>query len=257
MAGMSGRMSTVIKSKISKMLDRAEDPSETLEYSYQRQTELLQNVKKGIADVVTSKKRLQLQQQKLEQQVVKLDTQARQALAANREDLARVALERKQFAQDELRTLDSQVSELEAQQATLTDREQKLRSKIEQFRTKKEVIKAQYSAAEAQVKISEAATGVGEEMADVGLAMQRAMDKTEGMRARAGAMEELEASGAFDDNLALGGGGQDDIDRQLHELTSQSTVDSDLARLKAELGQGSGQPAGEREAGEGGQERTA
>ena len=96
-----------------------------------------------------------------------------------------------------------------------------MRSKIEQFRTKKEVIKAQYSAAEAQVKISEAATGVGEEMADVGLAMQRAMDKTENMRARAGAMEELEAAGAFDDNLMLGDGG-DDIDRQLHQLTSQS-----------------------------------
>ena len=64
------------------------------------------------------------------------------------------------------------------------------------------------------MKISEAATGVGEEMADVGLAMQRAMDKTEGMRARAGAMEELEAAGAFDDNLTLTAG-QDDIDRQL------------------------------------------
>ena len=93
MAGLSGRMSTVVKAKISKLLDRAEDPSETLEYSYQKQMELLQNVKKGVADVVTAKKRLQLQQQKLEQQVVKLDTQARQALAANREDLARTALE--------------------------------------------------------------------------------------------------------------------------------------------------------------------
>lgn len=256
MAGMSGRMSTVIKAKIGKMLDRAEDPSETLEYSYHRQMELLQNVKKGIADVVTSKKRLQLQQQKLEQQVVKLDTQARQALAANREDLARLALERKQFAQDELQSLDQQVAELEAQQQGLTDREQKLRGKIDQFRTKKEVIKAQYSAAEAQVKISEAATGVGEEMADVGLAMQRALDKTEGMRARAGAMEELEASGAFDDNLSLDSG-QDDIDRQLHSLTSQSGVDDDLARLKAELGQGSAQPAGELGAGEPGEERRA
>jgi len=255
-AGMSGRMSTVIKSKIGKMLDRAEDPSETLEYSYQRQMELLQNVKKGIADVVTSKKRLQLQQQKLEQQVVKLDTQARQALAANREDLARLALERKQFAQDELQSLDGQVAELEAQQQGLTDREQKLRGKIDQFRTKKEVIKAQYSAAEAQVKISEAATGVGEEMADVGLAMQRALDKTEGMRARAGAMEELEASGAFDDNLTLTAG-QDDIDRQLHQLTSQSGVDDDLERLKAELGQGSAKPAGELGAGEAGSERPA
>ena len=238
MPGMSGRMSTVIKAKINKMLDKAEDPSETLEYSYAKQMELLQNVKKGVADVVTAKKRLQLQQQQLEKQVVKLDTQARQALAAGREDLARTALERKQFAQTELQTLDQQVVELEAQQQGLIDKEQKLRSKLEQFRTKKEVIKAQYSAAEAQVKISEAATGVGEEMADVGLAMQRVTDKTEGMRARASAMEELEEAGAFDDNLSLTAG-QDDIDRQLHELTSGSQVDDDLAKLKAELGSGS------------------
>src|SRR5687767_14165151 len=231
-------MSTVIKAKINKMLDRAEDPAETLEYSYQKQMELLQNVKKGIADVVTSKKRLQMQQNKLEQQVVKLDTQARQALASGREDLARTALERKTFAQTELQGLDQQVAELEAQQQQLIDKEQKLRGKLEQFRTKKEVIKAQYSAAEAQVKISEAATGVGEEMADVGLAMQRAMDKTENMRARAGAMEELEAAGAFNDDLSLTAG-QDDIDRELSQLTSGSEVDDDLARLKAELGQGS------------------
>jgi phage shock protein A len=236
-AGMSGRFSTVIKAKINKLLDRAEDPSETLEYSYQKQMELLQNVKKGIADVVTSKKRLQLQQQKLEQQVVKLDTQARQALAQNREDLARVALERKQFAQGELQGLDGQVQELESQQQSLVAKEQTLRTRIDQFRTKKEVIKAQYSAAEASVKISEAASGVGEEMADVGMAMQRAVDKTENMRARANAMDELEASGAFDDQLSLTAG-QDDIDRQLHELTSQSAVDDDLAALKAELGQG-------------------
>jgi phage shock protein A len=234
-------MSTVIKAKISKLLDRAEDPGETLEYSYQKQMELLQDVKKGIADVVTAKKRLQLQAQKLEQQVVKLDTQARQAMAQNREDLARTALERKQFAQTELQSLDTQVQELEGQQQQLIDKEQKLRTKLEQFRTKKEVIKAQYSAAEASVRISEAATGVGEEMADVGLAMQRATEKTENMRARASAMDELEAAGAFDDALQLGSG-QDDIDRQLHELTTGSQVDDELAKLKAELGTGSEAP---------------
>ena len=237
MPGLGGRMSTVIKSKISKMLDRAEDPSETLEYSYQKQMEMLQTVKKGVADVVTAKKRLQLQSQKLEQQVVKLDTQARQAMSAGREDLARTALERKQFAQTELQSLDQQVSDLEAQQEQLVDKERTLRSKLEQFRTKKEVIKAQYSAAEAQVRISEAATGVGEEMADVGLAMQRAQDKTESMRARANAMEELEASGAFDDALSLGSG-QDDIDRELSQLTTGSEVDAELANLRAELGTG-------------------
>jgi phage shock protein A len=232
-------MSTVIKAKISRMLDRAEDPGETLDYGYQKQVEMLQNVKKGIADVVTAKKRLQMQSGKLEQQVVKLDTQARQALAQGNEPLARTALERKTLAQTELQTLDQQVKELEGQQEQLTANEQKLRQKIEQFRTKKEVIKAQYSAAEAQVRIGEAASGVGEEMADLGLAMQRAEDKTEQMRARAGAVEELEAAGTFDDITQLGPG-EDDIDRQLKELTSGAQVDDELAKMKAELGSGGG-----------------
>jgi phage shock protein A len=249
MPGLSGRMSTVVKAKISKMLDRAEDPAETLEYSYQKQIELLQNVKKGIADVVTSKKRLQLQEDKLKQQVLKLDTQARQALAAGNEELARVALERKNVAQTELQSLDSQIQQLEQQQEQMTASEQKLRTKIEQFRSKKEVIKAQYSAAEAQVRISEAATGVGEEMADVGLAMQRALDKTENMKARANAVQELEAAGTFEDLTQIGSG-EDDIDRQLKALSSSSEVDSDLAKMKAELGIAApAAPAGELGAG--------
>jgi phage shock protein A len=245
MAGMGGRMSTVIKAKISKMLDKAEDPGETLDYSYQRQLESLQNVKKGIADVVTAKKRLQMQAGKLEQSVVKLDTQARQALSAGNEELARTALERKNLAQTELQGLDVQVSELEGQQEKLIESEKRLRSKIEAFRTKKEVIKAQYSAAEAQVRISEAANGVGEEMADVGLAMQRAVDKTENMKARASAVEELEAAGAFEDLTQLGDGGHDDIDRQLAELGAGTQVDDELAKMKAELGSGSGPAKGE------------
>ena len=136
MPGMSGRFSTIVKAKISKLLDRAEDPGETLDYSYQKQLELLQNVKKGIAEVVTSKKRLQMQQDRLGQQVVKLDTQARQALAAGNEDLARAALERKTLAQNEMQSLDGQVAELKDQQEKLTSSEQKLRTKIEAFRTK-------------------------------------------------------------------------------------------------------------------------
>jgi phage shock protein A len=249
MAGLSGRFSTVVKSKISKLLDKAEDPSETLEYSYQKQMELLQNVKRGLADVVTSKKRLQLQSQKMEQQVVKLDTQARQALAAGNEDLARVALERKAAIQGELQGLDAQVTELEGQQQSMVDNQAKLQSKIEAFRSKKEVVKAQYSAAEAQVRISEAATGVGEEMADVGLAMQRALDKTENMRARAQAVDELERAGAFEDLTQLGDG-QDDIDRQLAQLSTGGAVDDELAKMKAELGGGAA-PGGELGAGSG------
>jgi len=160
-------------------------------------------------------------------------------MSQGREDLARAALERKTVAQTELQSLDGQITELEAQQEALILNEKKLRTKIETFRTKKEVIKAQYSAAEAQVQISEAANGVGEQMADLGLAIQRAEDKTENMRARASAVEELEKAGTFDDITQLGGG-QDDIDRELAQIGAGGQVDDELAKMKAELGTGEG-----------------
>jgi len=241
MPGAAGRFSTLIKAKVSRLLDNAEDPGETLDYSYQRQLESLQQVKQGIADVVTSKKRLQMQEGRLQPVIVKLDGQARQAMAAGNESLARTALERKNVAQTELASLDQQVTELEGQQQKLIDSEQKLRAKVEAFRTRKETIKAQYSAAEAQVLISEAATGVGEEMADVGLAMQRAVDTTENMRARADAVAELEAAGTFEDLTALGSG-QDDIDRQLSQLSSSGAVDDEQATLRAQLTPATGEP---------------
>src|SRR2546429_4907163 len=204
MPGLMSRASTIVKAKFSKLLDRAEDPSETLDYSYEEQLQLLQNVKRGVADVVTSKKRLQMQTEQLEQSVVKLETQARQALAANREDLARQALERKAAVQQQLQGLDQQIQGLEAQQEKLVSSEQQLQAKIEAFRTQKEVIKAQYSAAEAQVKIGEASTGVGGEMAGTGLAIQRAQDKTQEMQARAAAVDELTASGVLEGFTACG-----------------------------------------------------
>jgi len=128
-----------------------------------------------------------------------------------------MALERKQLIVQEAGSLDQQVTELQSEQEKLTAAEEQLRAKTESFRSKKEVIKAQYSAAEAQVRISEAATGVGDQMADVGLAMQRALDKTEDMKARASAVEELQAAGTFEDLTALGPG-QDDVDRQLAQI---------------------------------------
>jgi phage shock protein A len=241
MPGLTGRFNTLVKAKVSSVLDRAEDPAQTLDYSYEKQLELLQQAKSGIVAVVTSKKRLQQQEGALRDQIAKLDGQARQALAAGNEDLSRQALTRKQAIQDELGSLDQQIADLEHQQQQLTDGEVKLQAKVEAFRTQKEVIKAQYSAADAQVQISEAATGVGEQMADVGLAMQRAVDKTENMKARADAVGELEQAGTFENPMELGGG-QDDLDRQLTQLTSASAVDSELDKMKAELAAGTPAP---------------
>ena len=233
--GLLSRAGEIIRAKFNALLNRAENPQETLDYSYERQLESLQNVKRGVADVVTAKKRLELQTQQLEQNVVKLDTQARQALAAGREDLARAALERKSGIQQQLQDLDTQVKQLQDQQEKLVANEKQLQTRIEQFRSQKEVIKAQYSAAEAQVRIGEAATGIGEQMADTGLAIQRAKDKTEQMQARAAAVDELVESGALEDFTT---GGETDLDRELRKLSSGTQVDDELEKMKAEIGAG-------------------
>src|SRR5205814_6408206 len=161
MAGLLSRTATIIKAKYSKLLNRAENPNETLDYSYEQMLQQLQNVKRGVADVVTAKKRLELQTQSIEQNVVKLETQARQAVGANREDLARQALERKAAAQQQLQGLDTQVQQLANQQEQLVASQQQLQTRIESFGPEKEVIKAQDSAAQRQVKIVRAATGFG------------------------------------------------------------------------------------------------
>jgi phage shock protein A len=234
-ASLWDRTMTVIKSKWNAMLNRTENPNETLDYSYEKQLELLQNVKRGVADVVTAKKRLQLQQGKLEASVPKLESQAREALSANREDLARMALERKTAAQAQLQDLDRQVGELEQQQAKLESNEKALSARVESFRSQKEVMKAQYSAAEASVRIGEASTGIGDQMADTGAAIERARDKTEEMQARASAMDELIESGTLEDFTS----GETQLDRELAQLTSKSKVDDELAKMKAEIGTGS------------------
>ena len=233
MSGLMSRTTALFKVKANTMLDKAEKPDETLDYSYQRQVEMLAKMKQSVAQIVTAKKRMQMQEQTLQQSLLKLDGQAKQALAGGREDLARTALERKSLIQGQLQGLDQQVAQLEHQQQSLIDQEQRLTAKVEAFRTQKEVVKAQYSAAEAQVKIGEATTGLGEEMSDVGLALQRAQDKTEQMQARAEAVGELVDSGAIED---LSSGGESDLDRQIASLAAGSEVDSELARMKAELG---------------------
>jgi phage shock protein A len=232
MASIMQRISLIFKSKANKALDKAEDPRETLDYSYEKQRELLQQVRRGVADVATSRKRIELQMQQLQQSADKLEGQAKQALGAGREDLAREALTRKAGLQQQISDLQVQHANLQAEEEKLTTASQRLQAKIEAFRTRKETLKATYTAAEAQTKINDAFSGVSEEMSDVGLAIERAEDKTAQMQARAGAVDELIASGALADPL---GGTKDDITAELERMSAGSDVELELSKMKAEI----------------------
>ena len=229
--GMFARMSTIVKSKMNRILDSAEDPRETLDYSYEQQREMLQNVKRGVVEMVSAKRRIQQQATKVQENITRLDQQARQAIEVGREDLARLALQRKQTALIELQGLDEQIAGMELEQEKLTLAEQRLQAKVEAFRTKKEIIKAQYTAAQAQVRIGSALSGLSEEMGDISMAIERAENKTDQMRSTAGAIDELASSGVLEDFT----GRQDDIGRQLDQLSASQNVDDELAALKSGL----------------------
>lgn len=237
--GMFQRFLNIFRAKANRVLDRAEDPRDTLDFSYEKQLENLQKVRRSVAEVATARKRIEIQASQLQQQGSKLQEQARQALSQNREDLAREALTRRAAIAQELSDLQGQHEQIASQEQKLILTSQHLQAQVEAFRTRKETLKASYTAAEAQSRIGEATAGISSSMNDAGMTMQRAQDKIAQMQARAGAIDELLASGALTDLTT----NSDDIQAQLDKVAATSQVDSELAQLKGELAAG-GAPAG-------------
>jgi phage shock protein A len=236
--GVFSRMSVMVKSKVNAILDRNENPIEQLDYAYEKQQEMVRKVKQGLIEVATSKRRLQLQAETVRSKIPKLDEQARRAVELGKEDLARAALQRKQAALVELEGLEQQLADAEAEQEKLTVAAQRLQDKVEIFRSQKETMKARYTAAEAQARISESFSGVSEEMADVGIIMDRAQQKTERLRARGQAIEELAETGVLDDVTS----NMDRVDRELAQLTASQNVEAELDALRKQVGSGQQRP---------------
>jgi phage shock protein A len=225
------RLWVVIKARFSRLVDRAENPHDLLDYSYEKQLEELNEFRQGLAGLVTAKKRVQSRKEKLEAQVMKLDKAAHDAVSLGKEDDARTFLERKQFLQDELDGVDREVVELQSQQEQMIRQEREVQAKVERFRTEKEVSKAQYSAAKARVSAGEAAAGISSASNEGGQAMMRAKEKVDQMKARAEALDELEQAGSFTDIAT----GESSIDRQIAEMTSTAGVEAELEKIKLEI----------------------
>jgi phage shock protein A len=144
-----------------------DDPRETLDYSYQRQLEALTKVRRGVADVATSRKRVELQAAQLEQGAAKLASQGEKALDMGREDLAREARSREAAIREQLSDMRRQLSALAGEEERLTVASQRLQAKVDAFRTRKETIKATYTAEEASQTVREAFASIGEDTSEL------------------------------------------------------------------------------------------
>ena len=233
--GFFSRLATFFNIRANAALDKAEDPGQVMDYSYSKQVEQLQQLRRSIADVVTNEKRLEMQQSQLIEKTNKLDQQALQALQANREDLARMALQRKETLLVQINSYEQQLAQLKAQEEKLISMERTISARVEAFRTQKEMVKAQYNAAQAQVKINETVTGISEEMTEMNLAMQRAQDKVLTMQARADAMEALIDQGTLSEQGMLGAGSSDRLERELQKISTEQNVEAQLQAMKQQL----------------------
>jgi phage shock protein A len=232
------RAHDIVAAKANKALDSAEKPDEMLDLSYNQMLEQITRVRRGLVDMAASRKRIELQETQLQHSVDHLQDQAKAALAQGREDLAREALSRKSAAQGQIDAMEEQHQQLTEEEQKLEHALAQLQQKVNNFRSQKEVLKAQYTAASAMNSVNESAAGISTSVTDSGAALERAQDKITTMQARAGALDELLQSGVLED---VGGGG-DDIQKELDEVTSSSEVDTELAALKAQLGHGSPPP---------------
>ncbi|MGH3396991.1 MAG: PspA/IM30 family protein [Streptosporangiaceae bacterium] len=232
------RAHDIISAKANKALDAAEKPDEMLDLSYEQMLDQITRVRRGLVDIAASRKRLELQEQQLQNSADHLQDQAKAALAQGREDLAREALSRRAAAQGQITEMEAQHQDLAEQEQKLEGALENLQKRVNNFRTQKEVLKAQYTAASAQTSVDETAAGISSAAGDSGAALQRAQDKIANMQARAGAVDELLQSGVLEDV----GGNTDDIQQELDEASTSADVDKELAALKAQLGPGAEAP---------------
>jgi len=232
------RAHDIVNAKANKALDAAEKPDEMLDLSYEQMLDQITQVRRGLVEIAASRKRIELQEQQFQHTVDHLQDQAKAALAQGREDLAREALSRKAAAQAQIDAMEPQHEQLVEEEEKLGNTLDALQKRVNNFRTQKEVLKAQYTAAQAETSIGESAAGISKSFGDSGAELQRTQDKIEQMQARAGAVDELLASGVLEDV----GGDTDDIQKELDEAGAAAGVDQELAALKAEIGPGSPAP---------------
>lgn len=215
---------------------------EKLDESYRTQLALLQQVRRGVADVATSRKRVELQIVQLRQQGDQLDQAARESVASGNDDAARAALTRKVTLDKAVADLESQHDGLKTEEDKLEDTARQIQVRVEEFRLRKDTLSARHTAAAARAEINSATTGISSQMGEVGQAVKAAEQHTRELEAQADAVDELVREGI------ISGPGDDAgssaaFDRQFEALSNTEDVDRQLDALKS--GTSSGDEHGE------------
>ncbi|MCS7102475.1 MAG: PspA/IM30 family protein [Candidatus Korarchaeum sp.] len=234
MSGFWDRLRVNIEAKLSKLLDRFEDPREQLDYAYDKLVQQLHNVEIALSRAIAARKKLEFELERLDDKIKDMDEKAKRALKVGREDLAKQALERKLVLSQQRSVLEKRINDMKEDEEKLLAVRDNLKTKIDLFKAKKEQLKAEYEASKAQVEVQGMVTGLSEDFTSAARIIERSEEKVNEMKARAAALDELIATGGALDLLEPEE--KDVIERELGKIELQTQLEEELKRLKEEVG---------------------
>jgi phage shock protein A len=185
------RIVSLFEVKANAALDRIEDPRETLEAAYAKGLAALADARRGVIEVLTGEKRLELEADALRASAERYTQAARDAALAGDDATARRALEREALVTVQRERLFGEIAQLHAQRVALESLAEGMRQRVELFRTEKLALGTRYAAAKVAAQAGAHAAGLSAGMADVAAMVERAHEKARDAQARAAALMAL------------------------------------------------------------------
>lgn len=222
--GILDRFTTIVKSNVNAMLDKAEDPEKMVEQSLVDMRENLAKVKKNTASVMAEEKRTKGLLDESKTKIERYEVAAKNALIAGNEADAKTLLTQKQSEMANLSKLQRDYEVAKSNADKMRQMYDKLVSDIKELEGRKAEIKAKISIAKAQDSVADAMASVNSEGSIS--AFERMSDKADKMLAESEANMELNTDAATSD--------AEDLANKYAMGTSD--VDDELAKMKESLG---------------------
>ena len=226
MANILDRFSTIIKSNINALLDKAEDPDKMIDQYLLDLRENLAEVKKETAGVMAEESRCRRLYDENQRNVEKYNDLAKKALAAGNEGDAKVFLAKKLELETKGEDLRTVYEAARGNADKMRQMHDKLVGDINSLETRKAAIKAKVAVAKTQEKVNEITSGA-EKASGTIAAFERMEAKADQMLDQANAMTELNAK--KNDNA-------ESLADKYEKAGSTAEVDEALAKMKAEMG---------------------
>ena len=224
--GIFSKLSTVIKSNINDLINRAENPEKMLNQIILDMRDQLAKAKREVAAAIADERKLRGQLDDEVKQSREWEKRAMLAVKQGRDDLAKQALVRQQEHAERASALDQTWRAQSAETEKLKGSLRQLNEKIEEAKRKRNLLIAKQKRAQAQRRIHETMSGLSDTSAFD--AFNRMADKIEEEERRSLAQAEVTEALASDtletEFLRLEAGSDD------------AGVDDRLTALKAEMG---------------------